>query len=55
MADVEMATQTEVTVENREYQRQRSNSDPQPAIEALNALNVQNGKLLFVSATPITN
>lgn len=42
MADVEMATQTEVTVENREYQRQRSNSDPQPAIEALNALNVQN-------------
>ncbi|XP_052826482.1 phosphatase and actin regulator 1 isoform X7 [Octopus bimaculoides] len=43
MADVEMATETEVTtVDGREYQRQRSNSDPQPAIEALNALNVQN-------------
>ncbi|XP_036362257.1 phosphatase and actin regulator 1 isoform X4 [Octopus sinensis] len=45
MADVEMATETEVTtVDGREYQRQRSNSDPQPAIEALNALNVQNDK-----------
>lgn len=44
-----MATKTDGATERPSYNRQRSNSDPQPAVDVLNALNTDKGIYLKIA------